>query len=84
MTQDIQIFDSTPNIRGPKHEVWKTSEAAAYLRISVSSLTKWRITGYGPKYIRIGPKAVRYRQEDLDAWMAENVVSNTSNYEIQT
>lgn len=61
-------------------QVCTTAEAADYLQISVSSLTKWRMTGYGPKFVRLGPKAVRYRQEDLDAWMSENTVNSTSDY----
>lgn len=43
-------------------------EAAAYLRSSTSTLAKLRMNGSGPRFTRIG-RAVRYREQDLDAWM---------------
>ena len=47
-------------------------EAAGYTGLSVSYLAKLRMgTGpqVGPKYLRVGLRAIRYRREDLDAWM---------------
>lgn len=47
-------------------------EAANYLGLSESYLAKLRMgTGpqVGPKYLRIGLRAIRYRQKDLDIWM---------------
>lgn len=47
-------------------------EAANYTGLSASYLAKLRMeTGpqVGPKYLRIGQRAIRYRREDLDAWM---------------
>jgi predicted DNA-binding transcriptional regulator AlpA len=52
-------------------------EAAAYLKISTSTLAKKRLYGDGPKFARWG-KAIRYRREDLDAYMAAQVVHSTS------
>jgi predicted DNA-binding transcriptional regulator AlpA len=37
--------------------------------LSVASVRRWRLLRKGPKYIKIGA-AVRYRREDLDAWLA--------------
>lgn len=46
-------------------------EAAAYLGVTVGTLTNWRYRGVGPSYVRFGgPRSrVRYRQADLDAWI---------------
>ena len=52
-------------------------EAAAYLKISTSTLAKKRLYGDGPKFARWG-KAIRYRREDLDAYMAARLVHSTS------
>lgn len=49
-------------------------EAAQYLRTSTSTLAKRRLTGRGPDFVRIG-RAIRYRQRDLDSWMAASVES---------
>ena len=43
--------------------------AAARLGISASSLNKWRVSGDGPIYIRVGA-AVRYAPRDLADWLA--------------
>jgi hypothetical protein len=52
-------------------------EAAAILRCSVSSLNKWRVTGLGPRFVRVGSR-VRYRRVDLAAYLAERVRNSTS------
>jgi len=43
-----------------------TKEAAAYLKVSVSRMVKWRAEkNSGPLYFTIG-KSIRYRITDLD------------------
>jgi len=37
--------------------------------LSVASVRRWRILGQGPKFLKIN-SAVRYRPEDLEAWLA--------------
>lgn len=47
-------------------------EAADYAALSESYLAKLRMgTGpqVGPRFLRIGQRAIRYRRADLDAWM---------------
>ncbi|MCP4408801.1 MAG: helix-turn-helix domain-containing protein [Gammaproteobacteria bacterium] len=41
------------------------------------TLEKWRITGEGPPFIKIG-RSVRYDEADLDAWIDERRRSSTS------
>jgi Helix-turn-helix domain len=41
---------------------------AAVLEVSVAALRKWRRTGGGPPYLRIG-KLIRYRLSDLRDFM---------------
>jgi excisionase family DNA binding protein len=54
-----------------------TSEAAEYLNLSKISLEKRRCQGQSPKFIRLG-RSVRYRLQDLDAWLEESVRTSTS------
>ncbi len=54
-----------------------TLEAACYLGVSKSTTEKLRHFGGGPKYLKIG-HLVRYRQQDLDAWLADRLIENTS------
>jgi len=48
-------------------ELFTVSEAARWAKCSESYLNKMRLTGEGPRFVRLG-RAVRYRQEDLEAW----------------
>lgn len=57
--------------------VLDTSAAAAYLGLSRSMLEKLRVYGGGPRYLKLR-RLVRYRPEHLDEWMAERLVSSTS------
>jgi len=50
-----------------------TRQAAQYLSVSVKSLEKWRLLRHGPAYVKLN-RAVRYRQNDLDAYMAERLI----------
>jgi len=46
-------------------------EAAAYLSVSLSTIRRWRRTKTGPALFRFGG-VLRYRCEDLDAFIAKN------------
>jgi predicted DNA-binding transcriptional regulator AlpA len=39
--------------------------------IAVRTLQRWRLTGRGPRYRRIGGDAVRYSVADVEAWLAQ-------------
>lgn len=45
--------------------------------ISPRTLERWRWLGIGPRYLKIRGR-VRYRQEDIDAYEAEQVRESTS------
>ena len=55
-----------------------THEAATYLRLARPTLERFRLTGGGPAFCKMGGKAVRYRQEDLDNWLESCVRKSTS------
>jgi excisionase family DNA binding protein len=54
-----------------------TQEAARYLSLSPRTLERLRLDGSGPRYCKLR-RSVRYRQSDLDAWLASNAVVSTS------
>jgi predicted DNA-binding transcriptional regulator AlpA len=45
-------------------------EVSAITGISVKTLQKWRLFGRGPKYLKVGGRAVRYAISDLEDWLA--------------
>jgi predicted DNA-binding transcriptional regulator AlpA len=55
----------------------RTEDAANYTGLSASTLTKLRLTGGGPEYIKLG-KVVVYDLADLDAWLLSKRRRSTS------
>ncbi len=49
-------------------------DAACQLGLSVNTLRKWRCTGHGPVYLKLG-KAVKYRLTDLQAFIEKSLIS---------
>jgi predicted DNA-binding transcriptional regulator AlpA len=64
----------------PTDNLLKTEDAASYLGLSPSLLNKLRLTGGGPKFLRLAGRAIRYRRADLDAWVDASAVESTSQY----
>lgn len=52
-------------------------EVAEYLHKSEAWLERARVEGGGPKFIKCG-RAVRYRADDLQAWMENNARQSTA------
>lgn len=44
--------------------------AAAYLGFKPGTLNNWRLTGYGPKFVKRGGR-IWYFKDDLDAWFLQ-------------
>lgn len=55
----------------------RTPAAAAHVGLSPSTLEKYRLTGGGPRYAKLG-KICTYATDDLDAWVAERTRTSTS------
>jgi len=53
------------------------AEAADYLRLSERTLERWRVTGSGPAFCKLG-RRVLYRAADLDEWIALHIMHSTS------
>ncbi len=49
-------------------------DAADFLRLSIRTLQAWRHQRCGPAFVRAG-RAIRYRRDDLIAWIEANRVS---------
>ena len=57
------------------------TSAAELLNLSRSYLRKLRLVGGGPRFSRLGERAIRYRRADLLAWAASKSVGSTSELE---
>lgn len=65
------------NVRSIDDRLWSVQDVAAYLGVPVGTLYAWRSEGKGPDGRRIG-KYVRYRPEDVRAWVAAQPVGVAS------
>jgi predicted DNA-binding transcriptional regulator AlpA len=52
-----------------KQELLRPNKAADLLDVSIRTLQEWRRTGDGPRFVRLSPRAVRYRRSDIEAWL---------------
>jgi hypothetical protein len=52
--------------------------AAEFLSVSTRTLEGWRLTGGGPKFVRLSKRAVRYRLQDLERFVVERLRNSTS------
>jgi len=60
-----------------ENQLLTPDEAGAQLGLSTGALAQLRYTGRGPCFIKLTAKAVRYRQSDLDAWIAGSARTST-------
>lgn len=73
-----------PNINSPLHGALRSSdlldesEVAATLNVAVQTLRNWRWRGEGPRFVKLGKRAVRYRRGDLDAFVEAGVTGKAA------
>ena len=73
-----EIPDVVDKLELPAPGYLDTPAAAHHLGLSASKMNKLRMTKDGPPFIKIGRRAVRYRLDDLDAWMSSQLVTQDS------
>jgi excisionase family DNA binding protein len=61
----------------PQSPLLRQSEAADHLRLSQRTLERWRVSGTGPAFVKLG-RRVLYRKLDLEEWIASRVLHSTS------
>jgi predicted DNA-binding transcriptional regulator AlpA len=49
------------------------------IKVSESTLAKWRLNGNGPKFVKIGGKVV-YRESDVERFLEAHLCQSTSEY----
>lgn len=57
-----------------------TKQAAKYLGVSASFLEKDRWRGARIPFVRVGTRAIRYRDQDLTSFLEKQTFGSTSEY----
>ncbi|WP_306253769.1 helix-turn-helix domain-containing protein [Parvularcula sp. IMCC14364] len=52
-------------------------QAANYLGMKASTLNRWRCSGVGPRFLKVG-RLIKYRKSDLDAYLQGRVFQSTA------
>jgi predicted DNA-binding transcriptional regulator AlpA len=55
-----------------------TDELAELVHMTPATIRFWRHVGKGPKFFKMGGRKCFYRQEDVDAWLAEQYATLSS------
>lgn len=61
---------SAPSQNPPPRPLLDDIEVAARLHVAVQTVRNWRARGEGPRSVKLGKRSVRYRPEDVDAFIA--------------
>lgn len=60
-----------------QRRILRTPDAASYVGLAASTLEKARLTGWGPRYVKLG-RIVGYDVQDLDRWLEARKRGSTS------
>lgn len=66
---------------GDGYDLFSTRQLAAWLGISTQWLEIGRSKNYGPPFLRLAPRMVRYRRADVLAWLATRTHACTAEYQ---
>ena len=58
--------------------ILRTPDAAHYIGLSASTLEKMRLSGSGPRFVRLGTRVVGYDISDLNAWLDQQKKSTAA------
>ena len=77
---NLRRGDSDPGSAeaGVMTKLLTTDDVAEMTGLSPETLAQWRWLRKEIPFVRLGKKCVRYRQSDIDSWLAKRLVSVTS------
>lgn len=67
MTNNFKMRLPQAQDRNLKKNLMCTQEVATLLGLKKQTLEKWRSMGQGPKFVKLGNRAIRYRATDIEA-----------------
>lgn len=78
---------SAPNLSSQinsldENQLLCTKQMARLLSVSPQWLEIGRVKGYGPPYLKLTPRAIRYRLSEVREWLDKRAYQSTSQYEL--
>ena len=68
----------TPEDDLGRNSLLTEKQTSRLMGFSVRTLQACRVRGGGPRFVKISARCVRYRQDDLDSWVADRLRRSTS------
>lgn len=71
-SQAMQTQTAAPTpqeIRQEPRALLDETEVAERLNVSIGTVQNWRTRKEGPRYVKLGKRAVRYRPEDVESFI---------------
>jgi predicted DNA-binding transcriptional regulator AlpA len=65
---------------GKDDDLLTTQQVADWLTVSIQWLEIGRVNNYGPRFVRLAPRNIRYRRSDVRRWLQSRVHASTSEY----
>ncbi len=65
---------------GDPNDLLNTAELSAEFGVSKQWTEIGRSRGYGPPFVRLGPRCIRYRRKDVLRWLESRVYARTADY----
>jgi hypothetical protein len=69
--------------QGTDDELLTTTQVAVWFGLSPEWLEIGRSKGWGPPYLRLSPRRIRYRRGSCKLWLQERAHRSTGEYETQ-
>jgi predicted DNA-binding transcriptional regulator AlpA len=66
---------------GEPDNLLSTNDVADLCGMSIQFFEIGRVRGYGPRFVRLTPRRVRYRRSDVIAWLEERTHARTCEYQ---
>ena len=49
-------------------QTMSSAQLAEYLGVAYQTIYRWRQSGYGPAWMRMGSRMIRYKMTDVEEW----------------
>lgn len=66
---------------GDRDQLLTTPETAVLLNVSEQFLEIGRVKGFGPPFVALSPRRIRYRRGDVIEWLVQRTHRSTGEYE---
>lgn len=68
---------------GADDDLLTTRQVADWCSVSTQFLEIGRVKNYGPKFVRLSPRQIRYRRGDVLTWLKQRTHASTKEYQNQ-